>query len=188
MAAGLPQGPANGERGMASPFMPGTGAIGFDCGGNWAGGKELHMTNITLRGTMILAVATGALALGGCATTGSVKRAQARADAAYSYADTANGAAQHAQGSADGAMTAAQRAQMSADGAMTAAQRAQMSADGAGASAQGAAGQIARLNARVRHLEVEEARHRAHERRHHRRHRVTSPKVQAQSDAHFHGS
>ena len=147
------------------------------------------MTYSKMQGALALAVAAGALALGGCATTGSVKRAQARADDAYNYAGTANGAAEHAQGSADAAFGAAQRAQSSADGAMSAAQGASASANAAGMSAQGAAGQIARLNARVRHLEVEEARHRAHE-RHHRRHHhaAASSKLQPESDAHFHGN
>jgi len=146
------------------------------------------MTKTITRATLILAVAAGAVALGGCATTGSVKRAQARADEAYGYAGTANGAAQHAQGSADAAYGAAQRAQSSADGAMSAAQGASAAANAAGVSAQGSAGQIARLNARVRHLEVEEARHRAKARKHHRHHHAASPKIEAQSDAHFHGS
>jgi hypothetical protein len=54
-------------------------------------------------GTLAMIVVTGSLALGGCATTGSVKRAQARADQAFveGQKGQADGAAARAQGGAD---------------------------------------------------------------------------------------
>lgn len=104
-----------------------------------------------------VAVVLGTVALSGCATTGSVKRAQMRADEAYAVGENGVGAAQRAQGAADNAYGAAQHAQGSADNAYGAAQRAQSSADAAGVAAQGATGEIARLNSRIRRLEVEQA-------------------------------
>lgn len=68
-----------------------------------------------------------ALALGGCATRGSVEQAQQSADAA---------------------MAAAQRAQTSADSAATAAQQAQ-------ASAQAAEGQAQAASARVEEMQTQ---------------------------------
>jgi hypothetical protein len=71
-----------------------------------------------------MGVMAGALALGGCATTGAVKRAQASADQANSAAQAAQAAATRAQSTADAAGAAAQRAQTSADTAASAAQAA----------------------------------------------------------------
>lgn len=79
--------------------------------------------------TSLICLVGGALALGGCATTGSVKRAQGSADAAMS-------AAQRAQGSADTAGSAASGAGTSAQSAAAAAARAQSTADAAATAAQ----------------------------------------------------
>jgi outer membrane murein-binding lipoprotein Lpp len=87
----------------------------------------------------LIAAIVGTLALGGCATVDSVKRAQASADSAGS-------AAQRAQGSADAAGAAA-------TAAGDAAKKAQDSADAAGTAATGAATDIKTANARIDRLE-----------------------------------
>ena len=81
----------------------------------------------------IAAILAGTLALGGCATTGSVKHAQETADQAMSAAQAAQSSAQRAQSSADAAAAAAQQAQSTADAANTAAQGAASQAQAAGA-------------------------------------------------------
>ena len=139
--------------------------------------------NSRLYGIATLAIA-GALALGGCATTGSVKRAQARADEAYGLGESAGGAAGHAQGSADAAMTAAQRAQAAADAAGQNAQAANAAAAG---YAQSSSGQYAAMNDRLRHLErqVHQLRGREHG-RHHGHHKSHWVKGQVDQPARFH--
>ncbi len=96
------------------------------------------MRNIAIRMSSV-ALMAGALSLGGCATTGSVKRAQAAADAA-------GASASHAQGSADSAGSAA-------SAAADAAAKAQAAADAAGTSAGGAATDAQKANARLDALE-----------------------------------
>lgn len=83
----------------------------------------------------IAAILAGTLALGGCATTDSVKKAQETADQAMSAAQAAQSAAQHAQSSADAAAAAAQQAQTAADTANTTAQGAVSAAQAASAKA-----------------------------------------------------
>lgn len=114
----------------------------------------------------IAALLAGAVALSGCATVGSVKRAQATADEALSQAQAGNAAAQHAQSSADAANAAAQRAQSSADSAASAAQAAQSAAQAASAQAGDLSGRVDRLERSHR----APARH--HRTRHH--HRATT--------------
>ena len=117
-------------------------------------------------------VVTGSLALGGCATTGSVKRAQARADQAFVEGQKGQADAARAQGAADGAMSAAQHAQGSAASAGTAAQGAGAAAQAASAQASGTGEQIAALNTRIHKLEAAEWRrkhpHKKHRRHHHK--------------------
>jgi len=124
---------------------------------------------------VILAATLLPMALAGCATTGSVRRAQGTADAALARANAAGDAAQHAQGSADAAFGAAQHAQGTADGAATAAQGAGGTAQAALAAGQGADGRISALESRLRRLEHERAREaRRHGRLHHRHHAGTA--------------
>lgn len=129
-------------------------------------------------GTLAMIVVTGSLALGGCATTGSVKRAQARADQAFVEGQKGQADAARAQGAADGAMSAAQHAQGSADAAGTAAQGAGAAAQAASAQASGTGEQIATLNSRIHKLEAAEWR-RKHPPRKHHRHRHHKPKATA---------
>ncbi len=96
--------------------------------------------------------------LGGCATTDSVKRAQASADQAMQHAQAAEAAAQRAQSTADAAGAAAQRAQSTADAAGTAAQ-------GASQQAQANAAQISEMQTKWRE---HKARHYSKHRRHHK--------------------
>lgn len=120
-------------------------------------------------GVMGAGLVAASLALSGCATKGSVKRAQARADEAYVSAQAGNGAAARAQGTADNALAASGRAQGSADAANIAAQNAGNSANSANALAAAAAAdaraaraQVAILKARLHKLEVKsKARHHA---------------------------
>jgi hypothetical protein len=94
----------------------------------------------SVTGGMVLGgVMVSLLALGGCATVDSVKRAQASADAA-------GAAAAHAQASADAAGSAA-------GAAGDAAKKAQDSADAAGASANTAGGDAKRANDRLDKVE-----------------------------------
>ena len=137
-------------------------------------------------GKFSLVMIAGALAVSGCATTGSVKRAQARADDAYGVAESGVNAAQHAQGSADSAYAAAQRAQSSADAAGAAAASAGNAAQAAGMAAQGTTADVSRLNARVRRLEVETARLRRHSHHHHHHHDKKT--VTPRADAQFHAN
>jgi hypothetical protein len=118
---------------------------------------------------VMLAATLLPIALAGCATTGSVKRAQASADAAMARANAAGDAAQHAQGSADAAFGAARQAQGTADGAATAAQGAGSTAQQALAAGQGADGRISALESRIRRLERRKA-YEAHMRARHRHH------------------
>jgi hypothetical protein len=83
----------------------------------------------------IAAILAGTLALGGCATTDSVKKAQETADQAMSAAQAAQSSAQRAQSSADAAAAAAQQAQSTADTANTTAQSAANAAQAANAKA-----------------------------------------------------
>ncbi|MDR6708015.1 MULTISPECIES: hypothetical protein [unclassified Novosphingobium] len=113
--------------------------------------------SLGLMGTGLVAAS---LALSGCATTGSVKRAQARADEAYASAQEGNGAASRAQGTADNALAASGRAQSAADAANMAAQNAGNSANSANSLAAAAAAdaraareQVAVLKARLHKLE-----------------------------------
>lgn len=66
---------------------------------------------------LVLTALTATLMLGGCATTGSVKRAQATGNQALSWAQDDATAARKAQSSADNANAAAERAQATADAA-----------------------------------------------------------------------
>jgi len=93
------------------------------------------------------------MALAGCATTGSVKRAQAAADNAQVRADEGLTAAQRAQGSADNAAQAAAQAQGSANNALTAAQGAGSAAQAASMAAQSAGSRADMLETRLRSLE-----------------------------------
>ncbi|MCW1986178.1 UNVERIFIED_ORG: multidrug efflux pump subunit AcrA (membrane-fusion protein) [Sphingomonas sp. R1F5B] len=93
------------------------------------------------------------MALAGCATTGSVKRAQAAADQAQARADEGVTTAQRAQGSADSAAQAAAQAQGSANNAMTAAQSAGSAAQAASMAAQSAGSRADSLETRLRSLE-----------------------------------
>lgn len=111
-------------------------------------------------GLMGMGMVAASLALSGCATTGSVKRAQARADEAYASAQEGNGAAARAQGTADNALAASGRAQGAADAANMAAQNAGNTASSANALAASAAAdarearaQVAVLKARLHKLE-----------------------------------
>jgi len=138
---------------------------------------------------MVLTVAAAALALSGCATTGSVKRAQARADDAYAQAESGQAIGNHAQGSADAAFAAAGRAQGSADAANQAAQSAGALASGAQSTAQAAAAdaraaraQVAVLSSRLHKLEAGKA-HRHGKGRHHTKHTM---KVNETQPAQFH--
>jgi methyl-accepting chemotaxis protein len=83
----------------------------------------------------IAAILAGTLALGGCATTDSVKKAQETADQAMSAAQAAQSSAQRAQSSADAAAAAAQQAQSTADSANSTAQAAANAAQAANAKA-----------------------------------------------------
>jgi hypothetical protein len=123
---------------------------------------------------MILAATLLPMALAGCATTGSVKRAQATADQALARANEAGESAQHAQSSADAAMGAAQHAQGTADGAATAAQGASGSAQQALAAGQGNDARISALEERLHHLERERAAHKGKKRHHHGHHKVAT--------------
>ncbi|WP_226015661.1 hypothetical protein [Novosphingobium sp. FKTRR1] len=123
---------------------------------------------------VLLVAATMPMILGGCATTGSVKRAQASADQAMTRANEGFDAAGKAQSSADAAGSAAQRAQASADAAAAAAQGAGASAQGALATAQAAQAGTARiggLETRLRRLEhwkwAQTHKKKAHKHRHH---------------------
>ena len=93
----------------------------------------------------LAALMAGALALGGCATTDSVKQAQATADHALSQAQAANAAAAKAQSSADAAGAAAQHAQATADAANSAAQT-------AASQAQATGQQVADMQARMERI------------------------------------
>lgn len=81
----------------------------------------------------IAAILAGTLALGGCATTSSVRHAQETADQAMSAAQAAQSSASRAQSSADAAAAAAQQAQSTADQANQTAQSAAQAAQAAGA-------------------------------------------------------
>lgn len=93
------------------------------------------------------------MALAGCATTGSVKRAQAAADNAQIRADEGLTAAQRAQGSADQANGLAAQAQGTANNAMTAAQSAGSAAQAATMAAQVSNGRQDELETRLHKLE-----------------------------------
>jgi hypothetical protein len=123
---------------------------------------------------LILAATVLPLALAGCATTGSVKRAQATADQALARANDGYDAAQKAQGSADAAMGAAQKAQGTADGAANAAQGAGGTAQQALAAGQSADARIARLESRLHRLEHTRGHHRKGK-HHHRGYCPTKP-------------
>lgn len=119
----------------------------------------------------LIAMAASSLALGGCATTGSVKRAHARADEAFEQGQKGQADAARAQGSADGAMTAAQRAQASADAAGQAAQGAGAAAQAASAQASGNGEQVAALSGRIHKLEAAEWRRKHPPKKHHHKHK-----------------
>ncbi|MFC3068272.1 hypothetical protein [Phenylobacterium soli] len=110
----------------------------------------------------LTALLTGAVALSGCASIDSVKRAQATADQALAMAQSDQAASQHAQSSADAAAAAAQRAQSSADAAASAAQSAQ-------SAAQAASAQVGDLSTRVDRMQRQRATSgkRHHRTRHH---------------------
>jgi hypothetical protein len=90
--------------------------------------EESMMHSILSKGFVALAM-SGALMMGGCATTESVERAQASADAAAMRADAAFAAAQTAQQRADAAGAAAQEARAAADRAQAAAASASSSVE-----------------------------------------------------------
>ncbi len=112
-------------------------------------------TKLAPKAKLVIAVMAGSLVLGGCATTGSVKRAQARADEAFAASQDGLTAAQRAQTAADGAMGAAGRAQTTADGAAQSALAANASATGASADARTAGAQMAAMSARLKKLEAQ---------------------------------
>jgi hypothetical protein len=118
-----------------------------------------------LRPTAVISAAlmTGVFALGGCASIGSVKQAQATADQALSQAQAANAAAQHAQSSADQANAAAQQAQSTAQAATQTAQAAQAQAQATGQQVQDLSTRMERMRAPARH----------HGRHHRHRHHVS---------------
>ncbi|MDE1915451.1 MAG: hypothetical protein KGJ57_08570 [Sphingomonadales bacterium] len=122
-------------------------------------------------GKFALIVVTSSLALGGCATTGSVKRAQARADQAFVEGQKGQADAARAQGTADSAMGAAQHAQGTADQAGAAAQNAGTAAaqanQAAATAAQGNSEQIAALSSRLHRLEAAEWRRKHPHKKHH---------------------
>lgn len=131
---------------------------------------------------VILLAAAMPMMLGGCATTGSVKRAQAAADAAMTRANEGVDAAGRAQSAADAAGAAAQHAQGSADAAAAAAQGAGNAAQGALAAAQSAQAGTARiggLESRLNRLErwkwAQTHKKKAH--RHHRHHAAHKAKA-----------
>ncbi len=95
----------------------------------------------------ILAGIITTLTIAGCASTGSVKRAQSTADHALTQAQDGSTAAQRAQSGADSAMSAAQKAQTSADGASS-------SVQGAVTDAKSANDHAGRLEARMKHFEA----------------------------------
>lgn len=99
------------------------------------------LTRISAIGLM-----AGTLALGGCATTGSVERAQDTANQAMTHAQAGEAAAARAQGSADAAAAAAQ-------GAATAAEKAQTTADAAVTDALKANQRLDTITAKVARLE-----------------------------------
>jgi outer membrane murein-binding lipoprotein Lpp len=127
------------------------------------------------RQATLAAVMVGALALSGCATTGSVKRAQASADQANQHADAVDAATKNAQSSADAAGAAAQRAQTTADGATTAIQA-------TGTATQATNARVDALESRVQTLQhrVTQLQKGKKHRRHHRHH-AAKPKPQAQA-------
>ncbi len=104
-------------------------------------------------GKLLAAGLAASLALSGCATTGSVKRAQGTADQALAQGQTAHDAARKAQSSADDAANAAQRAQSSADAAGNTAQGAYAAAQNVADSARSNRSQIDKLVLRVKRLE-----------------------------------
>jgi len=137
-------------------------------------------------GKFALILVAGSLALGGCATTGSVKRAQARADQAFVEGQKGQADAARAQGTADSAMGAAQHAQGSADQAGAAAQNAGAAAAQANqtatTAAQGTGEQIARLNSRLHRLEAAEWRRKHPGKKHHHKHSPKKTVARPESD------
>lgn len=138
-------------------------------------------------GKFAVAVMAGSLVLGGCATTGSVKRAQARADQGFVEGQKGQADAARAQGTAEGAGAAASRAQGSADAAGAAAQSAGAAAQGANAAvgslAQETNQKYAALNGRLHRLEAAEWKrhHKAKpKKKHHTSHVVIKKTVEAQ--------
>lgn len=141
-------------------------------------------------GTFALAVVAGSLALGGCATTGSVKRAQARADAAFVEGQKGQADAARAQGTAEAAGAAAQHAQGTADQAGAAAQNAGTAAaqanQAAAAASQGNAEQIASLSGRLHRLEAAEWRRKHPGKKHHHHRKAPKPVHTGQDQVQFH--
>ncbi len=141
-------------------------------------------------GKFALIVVTSSLALGGCATTGSVKRAQARADQAFVEGQKGQADAARAQGSADAAGAAAQRAQGTADAAGSAAQGAGAAAQAAQTTANAAQAngeQITAISARLHKLEAAEWRRHHPKKAKHRHHPKPKPPVQtSEGQAKFH--
>lgn len=140
-------------------------------------------------GKFALIVVTGSLALGGCATTGSVKRAQARADQAFVEGQKGQADAARAQGTAEAAGTAAQHAQGTADAAGSAAQGAGAAAQQAQATANAAQAngeQITALSTRLHRLEAAEWRRKHPKKAHHKHHPKKPPVQTSEGQARFH--
>jgi hypothetical protein len=115
---------------------------------------------LRLTGRMALAgVMAGALAVSGCATTGSVEKAQATADQAMSAAQAAGAAAQRAQSTADAANAAAMRAQSTADSATSAAQA-------AASQAQATSTQVQQMQTSIEEMKAKQAARGTKHRRH----------------------
>jgi hypothetical protein len=142
-------------------------------------------------GKFALIVVTSSLALGGCATTGSVKRAQARADQAFVEGQKGQADAARAQGTAEAAGAAAQHAQGTADQAGATAQSAGTAAaqanQAATAAAQGNSAQIASLSSRLHRLEAAEWRRKhPHKKKHHHKKAPKAETKQGTDQVKFH--
>lgn len=138
-------------------------------------GKDCLMTHLSLRTALVTVLASVALA--GCASTQSVHRAQADANAATEQARAGAAAAKQAQASADAAAVAAQRAQASADGAGTAAQNASTAAQAVASQQQANDSKVAALENRVRRLEQwkkAQAKKHHHKKHHKARHKAAA--------------
>jgi hypothetical protein len=127
------------------------------------------MNKISLRIVVLSVLASATLS--GCATTGSVKRAQSSADEAMSHAREGVSGAQRAQASADAAASSAQHSQTSADDALAVAQGATALAQSIGTSQQATDRKLASLESRIGRLEKWKRTH-THHKKSRRRHKA----------------